>query len=82
VISAGERWVTVSSGSGWFLRGGEGASPDFALELVYHPARYFAVTTYELWFNASLKVDYRGWRVTSDGDLILVREPDERLGVG
>ena len=31
-------------------------------------------------FNASLKVDFQGSRVTSDGGLILVRELDERLG--
>src|SRR5712692_3649192 len=33
-------------------------------------------------FNASLKVDFQGSRVTSDGGLILVRELDERLGFG
>ena len=33
-------------------------------------------------FNASLKVDFQGSRVTSDGCLILVRELDERLGFG
>ena len=32
-------------------------------------------------FNASLKVDFQGSRVTSDGGLILVRELDERLGL-
>jgi hypothetical protein len=32
-------------------------------------------------FNASLKVDFQGARVTSDGGLILVRELDERLGL-
>ena len=32
-------------------------------------------------FNASLKVDFQGSRVTSDGGLILIRELDERLGV-
>jgi hypothetical protein len=31
-------------------------------------------------FNASLKVDFQGSRVISDGGLILVRELDERLG--
>ena len=35
---------------------------------------------FELSFNASLKVDFQGSRVTSDGGLILVRELDERLG--
>ena len=37
---------------------------------------------YQLSFNASLKVDFQGSRVTSDGGLILVRELDERLGLG
>jgi hypothetical protein len=32
--------------------------------------------------NTSLKVDFQGSRVTSDGGLILVRELDERLGFG
>jgi Transposase DDE domain group 1 len=34
---------------------------------------------FQLSFNASLKVDFQGSRVTSDGGLILVRELDERL---
>ena len=38
--------------------------------------------TLQLSFNASLKVDFQGSRVTSDGGLILVRELDERLGLG
>jgi hypothetical protein len=33
-------------------------------------------------FNSSLKVDFQGSQVTSDGGLILVRELDERLGLG
>ena len=33
-------------------------------------------------FNGLLKVDFQGLRVTSDGGLILVRELDERLGLG
>ena len=37
---------------------------------------------FQLTFNASLKVDFQGSRVTSDGGLILVRELDERLGFG
>jgi hypothetical protein len=37
---------------------------------------------FQLSFNASLKVDFQGSRVTSDGGLILVRELDERLGEG
>ena len=37
---------------------------------------------FQLSFNASLKVDSQGSRVTSDGGLILVRELDERLGFG
>ena len=36
---------------------------------------------FQLSFNASLKIDFQGSRVTSDGGLILVRELDERLGV-
>ena len=35
---------------------------------------------FQLSFNAALKVDFQGSRVTSDGGLILVRELDERLG--
>jgi hypothetical protein len=37
---------------------------------------------FQLSFNASLKVDFQGSRVTSDGGLILIRELDERLGFG
>ncbi len=37
---------------------------------------------FQLSFNASLKVDFQGSCVTSDGGLILVRELDERLGFG
>jgi len=37
---------------------------------------------FQLSFNASRKVDFQGSRVTSDGGLILVRELDERLGLG
>jgi Transposase DDE domain group 1 len=36
---------------------------------------------FQLSFNSSLKVDFHGARVTSDGGLILVRELDERLGL-
>jgi hypothetical protein len=35
----------------------------------------------QLSFNASLNVDFHGSRVTSDGDLIPVRQLDERLGL-
>jgi hypothetical protein len=35
---------------------------------------------FQLSFNPSLKLDFQGSRVTSDGGLILVRELDERLG--
>jgi len=38
--------------------------------------------SFQLSFNASLKVDFQGSRVASDGGLILVRELDERLGFG
>ena len=37
---------------------------------------------FQLSFNSSLKVDFQGSRVTSDGGLLLVRELDERLGFG
>ena len=37
---------------------------------------------FQLSFNASLKIDFQGSRVTSDGGLILAREVDERLGLG
>src|SRR6266567_7205932 len=37
---------------------------------------------FQLSLNASLKVDFQGSRVTSDGGLILVRELDERWGLG
>jgi len=36
---------------------------------------------FQLSFNSSLKVDFQGSAVTSDGGLILVRELDERLGL-
>ncbi len=36
---------------------------------------------FQLSFSSSLKVDFQGARVTSDGGLILVRELDERLGL-
>ena len=35
---------------------------------------------FQLSFNASLKVDFQGSRVTSDGGLILVRELNDCLG--
>src|SRR5450759_1047765 len=37
---------------------------------------------FQLSFNASLKIDFQGSRVTSDGGLTVVRELDERLGFG
>ena len=36
---------------------------------------------FQLSFNTSLRVDFQGSRVTSDGGLLLVREMDERLGL-
>src|SRR5208337_3641005 len=37
---------------------------------------------FQLSFNPSLRVDFQGSRVTSDGGLILVRDLDKRLGFG
>ena len=37
---------------------------------------------FQLSFNTSLKVDFQGSRVTSDGGLIAMRELDGRLGLG
>jgi hypothetical protein len=37
---------------------------------------------FQLSCNVSLKVDFQGSRVSSDNGLILVRELDERLGLG
>ena len=37
---------------------------------------------FQLSFKGSLKVDFQGSRVTSDGGLILIRELDERLALG
>jgi hypothetical protein len=36
----------------------------------------------QLLFNASLRVDFQGSRVTSEGGLILIRDLDERLSLG
>src|SRR5438132_9792338 len=47
-----------------------------------HPMGEKQNQPFQLSFNASLKVDFQGSRVTSDGGLILVRELDERLGSG
>ncbi len=51
-----------------------------ALE-VHPPRREKPNQPFQLSFNASLKVDFQGSRVTSDGGLILVRELDDRLGL-
>ena len=37
---------------------------------------------FQLSFNSSVRVEFQGSRVTSDGGLLLVRELDERLGFG
>jgi hypothetical protein len=37
---------------------------------------------FQLSLNSSLRVEFQGARVTSDGGLILVRGLDERLGFG
>jgi len=46
-----------------------------------HPMGEKQNQPFQLSFNASLKVDFQGSRVTSDGGLLLVRELDERLGL-
>src|ERR1035437_5353321 len=46
-----------------------------------HPMREKQNQPFQLLFNTSLKVDFQGSRVTSNGGLILVRELDERLGL-
>src|ERR1035437_642310 len=46
-----------------------------------HPVGEKQNQPFQLSFNSSLKVDFQGSRVTSDGGLILVRELDERLGL-
>src|SRR5712691_81751 len=47
-----------------------------------HPMGEKQNQPFQLSFNASLRVDFQGSRVTSDGGLILVRELDERFGFG
>src|ERR1039458_7403495 len=47
-----------------------------------HPMGEKQNQPFQLSFNASLKIDFQGSRVTSDGGLMLVRELDERLGFG
>ena len=37
---------------------------------------------FQLSFNSSLKIDFKGSRVTSDGGLMMVRELDKCLGFG
>ena len=37
---------------------------------------------FQLSFNAALKIDFQGSRITSDGGLILVRELNKHLGFG
>jgi hypothetical protein len=46
-----------------------------------HPVGEQQYQPFQLSFNPSLKVDFQGSRVTSDGGLLLVRELDERLGL-
>src|ERR1035441_3761599 len=47
-----------------------------------HPMGEKQNQPFQLSFNASLKIDFQGSRITSDGGLVLVRELDERLGFG
>ena len=46
-----------------------------------HPLDGTQNQPYQLSFSACLKVDFQGWRATSDGGLILIRELDEQLGL-
>ena len=46
-----------------------------------HPVGEKQNQPFQLSFNVSLKVDFQGSRVTSDGGLILIRELNERLGL-
>ncbi len=45
-----------------------------------HPVGEAQNQPYQLSFNTSLRHDFQGSRVTSDGCLILIRELDKRLG--
>jgi hypothetical protein len=47
-----------------------------------HPMGEKQNEPFQLSFNASLKAAFQGSRVTSDGGLIVIRELDERLGLG
>jgi Transposase DDE domain group 1 len=47
-----------------------------------HPTGEKQNQPFQFSFNASLKVDFQGSRITSDGGLVLVRELDERPGFG
>ena len=38
------------------------------------------IQPFQLSFNPTLRIEFQGSRVTSDGGLLLVRELDERLG--
>jgi hypothetical protein len=40
------------------------------------------IRPFQLFFNPSQEVDFRGSRVISDYGLLLVREPNEQLGLG
>ena len=52
-----------------------------ALEpLAKYPAGEGTEPAFQLSFDASLRIDFQGSRVTSGGGLILVRELDERPG--
>jgi hypothetical protein len=47
-----------------------------------HPMGEKQNQPFQLSFNASLKIDFQGSRITSDGGLVFVRELEERLGFG
>jgi hypothetical protein len=49
---------------------------------VYPGRRVLRNQSFQLSFNGSLKIDFPGSRVASEGGLIVVRELDKRLGFG
>ncbi|MGH9487978.1 MAG: transposase [Terriglobales bacterium] len=59
-----------------------GALPGIAVRVLPIRLPNSRRTRWSYSFNRSIRIDFRGSRVTSDGGLVLVRELDERLGLG